>query len=164
MNVANNVGSALASAWENFKNFMKATGEAISDWWSRNWPTVVTLGAMAAVTVAAIALAPYTGGTSLALAAFADGGVITSPTVGLVGEYTGAKTNPEIITPENKMREIFNESNGELAILLDKNNKLLTELLNKDTSITIGDETISASAARGAKSFKRRTGQNQFAI
>lgn len=40
----------------------------------------------------------------------ASGGVVTKPTTVMVGEYSGAKTNPEIVTPENLMREVFVES------------------------------------------------------
>ena len=40
----------------------------------------------------------------------ASGGVITKPTPALVGEYSGAKNNPEIVTPENLMRKVFAES------------------------------------------------------
>lgn len=42
--------------------------------------------------------------------ALASGGVITQPTTALVGEYAGASSNPEIVTPENLMREVFIES------------------------------------------------------
>jgi archaellum component FlaC len=38
---------------------------------------------------------------------WADGGVITKPTFGLAGEYAGASSNPEIITPQNIMAETF---------------------------------------------------------
>lgn len=41
--------------------------------------------------------------------AFAEGGVVTKPTMGLVGEYPGAYRNPEIISPESKMRQVFRE-------------------------------------------------------
>lgn len=40
----------------------------------------------------------------------ASGGVITQPTMAMVGEYKGASSNPEIVTPENLMREVFMES------------------------------------------------------
>ena len=35
---------------------------------------------------------------------FADGGIVSGPTLGLVGEYPGAKTNPEVIAPLDKLR------------------------------------------------------------
>ena len=41
--------------------------------------------------------------------ALAEGGVLTSPTFVMAGEYAGARTNPEIVTPENKMRDVFRE-------------------------------------------------------
>ena len=34
---------------------------------------------------------------------YATGGVLTEPTVGLMAEYIGAKTNPEIVTPQSIM-------------------------------------------------------------
>lgn len=42
--------------------------------------------------------------------ALATGGVIQQPTMALMGEYTNAKSNPEIVTPENLMRQVFVES------------------------------------------------------
>jgi len=41
--------------------------------------------------------------------ALAEGGVLTGPRMVLAGEYAGARTNPEIVTPENKMRDVFRE-------------------------------------------------------
>jgi hypothetical protein len=38
------------------------------------------------------------------ISAFADGGIVSGPTLGLVGEYPGAKTNPEVIAPLDKLR------------------------------------------------------------
>ncbi len=47
------------------------------------------------------------------MAAFADGGIVSGPTLGLVGEYAGAKTNPEVIAPLNKLRDLIgNDENG----------------------------------------------------
>jgi len=43
---------------------------------------------------------------------FADGGVITKPTFGLMGEYPGASSNPEIVTPERLMRSVFRDEAG----------------------------------------------------
>jgi len=45
--------------------------------------------------------------SSVGIPALAEGGVITGPTTALMGEYPGARTNPEIVTPENKMRDVF---------------------------------------------------------
>lgn len=48
------------------------------------------------------------------MTAFADGGVLRSPTVGLMGEYSGASNNPEIVTPQSLMRETMEDANASL--------------------------------------------------
>ncbi|MEG1863394.1 MAG: hypothetical protein RR198_07270 [Oscillospiraceae bacterium] len=41
------------------------------------------------------------------LPAFANGGVINQPTLGIMGEYSGAYSNPEIVAPQSLMFETF---------------------------------------------------------
>lgn len=48
---------------------------------------------------------PLLGGKSFTIPSMAAGGVLTAPTLALAGEYAGAKRNPEIVTPQNIMRE-----------------------------------------------------------
>lgn len=38
---------------------------------------------------------------------FKDGGIVSGPTLGLVGEYSGARTNPEVIAPLNKLENMI---------------------------------------------------------
>lgn len=45
------------------------------------------------------------------ITAFADGGIVSGPTMGLVGEYPGAKTNPEVIAPLDKLRSMMGGQN-----------------------------------------------------
>ena len=55
----------------------------------------------------------YTGGNPAGGAtAFANGGIISGPTMGLVGEYPGARQNPEVIAPLNKLQSIIGKSNN----------------------------------------------------
>jgi len=63
------------------------------------WSAIV--GGMAAANVATIASTP--------IPAFADGGIVSGPTVGLMGEYPGAGSgNPEVIAPLNKLQGMMN--------------------------------------------------------
>lgn len=39
---------------------------------------------------------------------FADGGIVSGPTVGLIGEYAGASNNPEVVAPLDKLRGMLN--------------------------------------------------------
>lgn len=143
------VGDAVSQIGSAVSSMLSTIANGISSAWS-------SISSFVSSAVAKLA--------SVVIPHFANGGVLTGPTVGLMGEYAGARTNPEIVTPESKMREVFNESNGEIAALLDRQNKILSEILEKDNSITIGDDVISASAARGNLAFKKRTGRSQFAV
>jgi hypothetical protein len=49
---------------------------------------------------------------SLAIPMLADGGVASGPTLALVGEYPGAKGNPELIAPANKMMGYIEQAVG----------------------------------------------------
>ena len=45
---------------------------------------------------------------------FADGGIVYGPTLGLMGEYPGASSNPEVIAPLNKLKELIGDAgNGD---------------------------------------------------
>jgi hypothetical protein len=67
--------------------------------------------------------------------AFADGGIVSGPTLGLMGEYPGASSNPEVIAPLDKLKGMLktNDSNGfvastsiqgrDLAIVLERYNR-----------------------------------------
>ena len=67
--------------------------------------------------------------------AFADGGIVSGPTLGLMGEYPGARSNPEVIAPLDKLKTLMksDQSTGyvaqthisgrDLAIVLERYNK-----------------------------------------
>ena len=44
--------------------------------------------------------------------AFANGGIVSSPTLGLVGEYSGARSNPEVIAPLDRLKSIPGDTGG----------------------------------------------------
>ena len=44
--------------------------------------------------------------------AFAEGGIVSGPTYALVGEYSGARNNPEVIAPLNKLRSLIEPQRG----------------------------------------------------
>lgn len=47
---------------------------------------------------------------------FAKGGIISGPTVGLMGEYAGARNNPEVVAPLNKLKGMLPQSNASEVI------------------------------------------------
>jgi hypothetical protein len=69
------------------------------------------------------------GGQLGGLIPFANGGIVSGPTSALVGEYTGARTNPEVIAPLSKLQNImggnvtFTISGDSLVGTLNRANK-----------------------------------------
>lgn len=88
VNIAENFANGLKTAWNNFKDFMSATGEKISGFFSEHKTQIITASILAGVTVGAIALAPYTGGLSLAAVPLANGAVLppNQPFLAMVGD------------------------------------------------------------------------------
>jgi phage-related minor tail protein len=61
---------------------------------------------------------------------FADGGIVSGPTMGLVGEYPGAKTNPEVIAPLDKLRSMLGGQNVVVTGKISGRDILLTSERN----------------------------------
>ena len=49
------------------------------------------------------------GPRSGAIAAFANGGIVSGPTLGLMGEYAGARSNPEVIAPLDRLKNMIGD-------------------------------------------------------
>ena len=43
---------------------------------------------------------------------FANGGIVSGPTMGLMGEYPGARSNPEVIAPLDKLKSLIGDRGG----------------------------------------------------
>lgn len=82
----------------------------------------------------------------------ASGGVITQPTLAMVGEYAGARNNPEIVAPQSILEEIM------ASVMQDLVNSnlqgfeavvsMLREILEAILDIEIGDEVIAKAVER----------------
>jgi len=70
------------------------------------------------------------GGLFSAIPAFADGGIVSGPTLGLVGEYPGASTNPEVIAPLDKLRSMMGGQNVVVTGKISGRDILLTSERN----------------------------------
>jgi TP901 family phage tail tape measure protein len=64
-------------------------------------------------------IATAVGGILSAFAAipkFANGGIVSGPTMGLMGEYPGAKSNPEVIAPLDKLQGMMGQRNQNVNV------------------------------------------------
>lgn len=109
---------AAASGAENAKDQMKsALGGIIDTAFAAATAHIIQANAAAAIGsgLAAPVVAPIliaagmavVRGAFGAVTGFADGGIVSGPTMGLVAEYPGARTNPEVIAPLDKLQSMI---------------------------------------------------------
>ena len=68
---------------------------------------------------------------------FANGGLVYGPTLGLMGEYGGASSNPEVIAPLDKLRSLIggNDGGGTAEVKFRIEGRELVGILDKQTNI-----------------------------
>ena len=72
---------------------------------------------------------------SVAVTPFANGGLVYGPTLALMGEYGGARTNPEVIAPLDKLKSLIGNTDGGF------NGRLEARLRGRDIVIALANET-----------------------
>ena len=92
---------------------------------------------------------------------FAKGGVVTKPTIAMVGEYSGARNNPEIVTPENKMRQVMLETTVPLMqAILNGNRELVTTIKNNPTVLYVDSTKLAETTYNAYENTAKRLGKN----
>jgi len=72
----------------------------------------------------------------MSLPKFASGGLVYGPTLGLMGEYGGASSNPEVIAPLNRLRAILGEGGGgRTEVKFRIEGRELVGIMNKQNNI-----------------------------
>lgn len=66
---------------------------------------------------------------------FANGGIVSGPTMGLIGEYPGAKSNPEVVAPLDKLKDMIGGQGGGQFVL--RGNDLVLALTRSETSLNL---------------------------
>lgn len=86
----------------------------------------------------------------------ANGGVITQPTLAMMGEYAGANSNPEIVAPQSLIEQTLANAlqgySGDVIQRLDEVLDTLKELLETVLCIEIGDAVIGQAVERYKRS------------
>ena len=123
-------------------------GEVLTKAFEDVFKKLIKVAIAAAIAVAIIALLPggqgklaqaggalkmfgtlVKGGMGLGPNLFANGGIVSGPTMGLMGEYPGASTNPEVIAPLDKLKSLIGNQSGTLEARISGNDLLI--LMNK---------------------------------
>ena len=111
--------NAAIHAFESFLNFfvkgINGITGALSKVWT--WTGIPEIGKINEVSFGRVPM-------------LADGGVITRPTMAVMGEYSGAGSNPEIATPESLMRKVFLESMLPIAQAIVRGDKEVVDAID----------------------------------
>ncbi len=105
LNIAGIIMGAIANVMAGYAQASVAASETGNPW------------VWAAFAIAGLAEAIGVVSQIKAATAFADGGIVSGPTYALVGEYAGARNNPEVIAPLNKLRDLLPEAGGTPVVL-----------------------------------------------
>jgi hypothetical protein len=66
---------------------------------------------------------------------FANGGIISGPTMGLMGEYPGASHNPEVVAPLDKLKTLIGSGSGGQFVL--KGNDLILAINRSNSALNL---------------------------
>jgi hypothetical protein len=91
------------------------------------WPVAIAVGVAA---IAAGTAIKNMASKKNPVSKFANGGIVSGPTMGLMGEYPGAKSNPEVIAPLDKLKGLIGGGGGGTLEARISGNDLLI-LMNK---------------------------------
>lgn len=100
LNIAGIVAQAIANIVAGYASATTQAGGQLGPW---GWAAFALSGL--AQTLAMISQIKN-------VTAFASGGIVSGPTMALVGEYAGASNNPEVIAPLDKLRKLLPDSEG----------------------------------------------------
>jgi hypothetical protein len=142
--IMNALGPALDMLLEKGASIGEVLTKALEDVFKK----LIKVAIAAALAVAVIALLPggqgkiaqaggalkmfgtlVKGGMGMGATLFANGGIISGPTMGLMGEYPGASSNPEVVAPLDKLKSLIGGGGGTLEARISGNDLLI--LMNK---------------------------------
>lgn len=95
--------------------------------------------------------------STISLPRLAKGGVLTKPTAVLVGEYLGARSNPEIVTPQNIMYETMRRAIEDTEFHSNNGQPIRVQ-------IYWGTKTVVDEIIDGINEKERRTGKAQIKV
>jgi hypothetical protein len=103
------------------------------------------------------------GRTRVAIPKLAQGGVLSTPSIVEVGEYIGARSNPEIVAPQNIMYDTVVEANRPMVVVINQiANRIIQAIQENKTEVNIGDDQIYSSAKKGGNKYSKMTGLPAF--
>lgn len=92
--------------------------------------------------------------------AFATGGIVSGPTLAMVGEYAGAIGNPEVIAPLSELEDMI-DSGEQVGVL----RQILQAIqAGQNVTVTISESEVAQAAINGHNKVARRSGQTPLIL
>ena len=89
----------------------------------------------------------------------ASGGVLYGDTVAMMGEYPGASNNPEIVTPQNIMRDTVEQANaGVINAVMAMGNKVTKAIEDKNTDVYMDSLKVTRKVMENEDKVKKQKG------
>ena len=123
--VANSAARAAASNIETTSDVAGAAAKTMKAHAGIPWAGIAIGAGMVATLV----------GIMAALPKFADGGIAYGPTLGIFGEYAGAKSNPEVVAPLDKLKSLIGDSGAVAGVRME------TRVRGRDIVVALANET-----------------------
>ena len=170
-NIFSNIGNFFSGIWNTVKNTFSNLGTSIGNAISnavRNGINGVisliqnTINKAIGLINGAIGLINMIPGvnigriSTISLPRLATGAVLKVPTVAEMAEYPGASTNPEIVTPQNIMRETMEDV---FSQYLDNE-----QPININLTLNVGNEKLGKILLDDLRNMKRRSGKGIEAL
>ncbi|MBR2048276.1 MAG: hypothetical protein IJ960_06725 [Oscillospiraceae bacterium] len=86
----------------------------------------------------------------------AGGGVIKQPTLAMMGEYSGAQNNPEIVAPQSIIEETVASVLGGLTDITERGFETVVGLLREILEVVLGIEIDGETLSRAVENYKRK--------
>ena len=171
-NIFSNIGNFFSGIWNNVKNTFSNLGTSIGNAISGAVKTGIngvisliekTINSAIRLINGGIKLINLIPGVSvgtintLSLPRLAKGGVLTEATTVLAGEYSGAKTNPEIVTPQNIMYDTMRRALLDADIGNDNDTPI-------NLTINVGNTKLGQILLDNLRDIKRQSGKDLEAL
>lgn len=130
--VANSEAKATASGTEAAADTTSATAKAFKAHAAIPFVGVAIAAAMVGAMIASIAA------SKSRVPKFNRGGIITGPTLGLMGEYSGSSNNPEVVAPLDRLKVLLADKNdvGGGNVRFEIEGRTLVGLIKKENNLS----------------------------
>jgi len=102
------IAQKMANISSAIMNIAQAQTKTLAETGIFGIPLTSVIAALGAAQIATIAAQP--------IPTFAEGGIVSGPTLGLMGEYQGARMNPEVIAPLDKLESMISPNKPQTII------------------------------------------------